>query len=106
MRNRRSQFDVAHALTTHFGQRNFYAALLANDTTMLEALVLAAQALIVFDRSKNFGAEQTVTLRLERPIVNGLRLFDFAIRPGPNFFRRRETNLDRVELFILLNLLE
>jgi hypothetical protein len=78
---------VAHTLTAHFGQRDFNAALLADYATMLEALVLAAQALIVLDRAKNLGTEQTVTLWLERTVVDGLGLFDFAIRPGPNFFR-------------------
>ena len=87
MCNRRSQFNVTHALTAHFGQRDFNAALLADYTAMLEALVLAAQALIVLDRAKNLGAEQAITLWLERTVVNSLRLFDFTIRPGTNFFR-------------------
>jgi len=41
---------------------------------MLEALVLAAQALVVLDRAKDLGAEQAVTLRLERTVVDGFRL--------------------------------
>ena len=78
MCNWASQLNVTHAFATHFGQRDFNAALLTNYTTMLKAFVLTAQALIVFHWSKNFGTEQTVTLWLERAVVNGFRLFHFA----------------------------
>ena len=47
-----SQLDVSHALTTHFGQRNFYATLFTDNTTVLETLVLATQTLVVFDCSQ------------------------------------------------------
>src|SRR5690606_7848674 len=99
--NRRGQFDVRHALTTNLGQGNLNAALLADHAAVLEALVLAAQALVVLDRAKDLGAEQAVTLRLEGTVVDGLRLFDFAKGPGTDHFRRRQRNLDGVELFDL-----
>ena len=102
----RGQFDVTHALTTHFRQRDFNAALLANNTTMLQTLVLTAQAFVIFYRAKDFCAKQAITFRLESTVVNGFWLFDFAIGPRTDFLRRRESNFDRVELFILLNLLE
>ncbi|VVN45648.1 hypothetical protein PS624_05759 [Pseudomonas fluorescens] len=79
--NRRSQFDVRHALTTNLGQCNFNAALLADHTTVLQALVLTAQALVILYRAKDLGAEQTVTLRFERTVVDGFRLFNFTERP-------------------------
>jgi len=69
---------MPHALTPHLGQRHFNAALLANDTAVFQALVLAAQAFIVFDRAKNLGAKKTVALWLEGTVVNGFRLFNFA----------------------------
>ena len=99
--NRRSQFDVSHALTTDLGQRDFDAALLADDATVLQALVLAAQALVVFDWAKDLGAEQTVTLRLERTVVDGFRLFYFTERPRTDHLRRGQSNTDGVELFDL-----
>lgn len=49
---------------------------------MLEALVLAAQALVVLDRAKDLGAEKAVTLGLERTVVDGLRLLHFTEGPG------------------------
>jgi hypothetical protein len=65
-------------------QRDFDAALLADDALVLHALVLAAQAFVVLDRAKDAGAEQAVALRLEGPVVDGLRLFDLAERPRKN----------------------
>ena len=106
MRGRRGQFDVAHALAAHLALRYFDAALLADHTAMLEALVLAAQALVVLDRAENLGAEQAVALRLEGAVVDGLRLLDFAVRPGANLLGRGQPDGDRVEFFFLSNLLE
>ena len=97
---------MAHALTANFGQRDFNAALFADDAAVLQTLVLTAQAFIVFDRAKNLGAEQAITLRLERAVVDGFWLFYFAIRPGTNFVGRGKSNLDRIELLVLLYLLE
>ncbi|MNQ82154.1 hypothetical protein D3C85_971980 [compost metagenome] len=101
MGNRRSQFDVRHALTTNLGQRDFNAALLADHTTVLQALVLTAQALVILDRAKDLGAEQAVTLRLERTVVDGFRLFNFTERPRTDHLRRCQSDTDGVELFDL-----
>ena len=104
--NRRSQFDVTHAVTANLGQRHFDAALLADHATMLEALVLAAQALVVLDRAKDLGAEQAVTFRLESPVVDGFGLLDFTVGPGTDLLRRSEANGNRVEFFFGGYLLE
>ena len=63
------------------GQRYFHAAFFTGYTFKFQAFIFSAQAFVVFDRTKDFGAEQTVTLRLERTIVDGFRLFNFAVRP-------------------------
>ena len=76
--NRTCQFDVSHTVTANLRKRYFDAAFFANDAAMLKSLVLTAQALVVFCRAENFGAEQTIALRLECPIVNCLWLFHFA----------------------------
>ena len=99
MRGRRSQFDVAHALTAHFGLGHFDAALLADHTAVFQALVLTAQALVIFYRSENTGAEKTVTLRLEGTVVDGFRLFHFTERPGTDHVWRSQRNFDRIKLF-------
>src|SRR5215472_8493448 len=97
MRNRSSELDMAHTIASDLGERDFDAALLANDSTIFHALVLAAQALIVFDRSKNAGAKQAIPLWLEGPIVDRLRLFDLAIRPRADALRASDRNANLIE---------
>src|SRR5690606_32672378 len=99
--DRRGQFNVRHALTTNLGQGHFHTTLLADYAAMLEALVLTAQALVVLDRAKDLGAEQTIALRLKGTVVDGFRLFYFAERPGTDHLRRSQTDTDRIELFNL-----
>ena len=103
---RRSQFDVAHALAAHFGQRDFDAAFFADHAAVFQAFVLAAQALVVLDRAKDLGAEQAIAFRLEGTVVDGFRLFDFAVGPRTDFLRRSETDLDCIEGLVGLYLLE
>ena len=98
MRGRAGQLDVAHALAAHLGLGHFDAALFADHAAMLQALVLAAQALVILDRSEDFRAEQAVTFRLERAVVDGLRLLHFAERPGPDHLRGGQPDTDRVEI--------
>ena len=87
MRHWAGQLNVAHTLTAHLGQGHFHAALFADHATMLEALVLAAQALVVLHRAKDLGAKQTVALGLEGPVVDGLRFLDFTEGPGTDLLR-------------------
>ncbi len=100
VRARRGQVDVTHALASHLGLRDLDAALLADHAAVLQALVLAAQALVVLDRPEDLGAEQAVALRLERPVVDRLGLLDFAERPRADLLRAREPDLDRVEVLV------
>src|SRR6201991_2931120 len=88
---------MAHTLAPHARQRNLDRAFLADDALVLHALVLAAQALVVLDRAEDARAEQAVTLRLERAVVDGLRLLDLAERPGQNLFRARQRYPDGIE---------
>ena len=77
----RRQLNVAHTLTAYFGLGHFNAALLTDHTTVFQALVLTAQALVVFYWPENTRAEKAVTLRFERTVVDGFRLFNFTKRP-------------------------
>ena len=72
---------MTHAFTAHFGLRDFNATLLADHTAVFEALVLAAQALIVLDGPEDLGAKQTIALGLEGAVIDGFWFFDFAKRP-------------------------
>ena len=106
VRGRRGELDVAHALAAHLGQRHFRAALLADDAAVLHALVLAAQALVVLDRTEDRRAEQAVTFRLERAVVDRFGLLHFAERPRADQIRRSQRDLDRVEIERLALLVE
>src|ERR1700761_9242274 len=97
MRHRRGQLDMAHAVAPHLRQGDLDAALLADDAAVLHALVLAAQALVIFDRAKDAGAEQTVALRLEGAVVDRLGLLDLAIGPGADALRAGDRDADLVE---------
>src|SRR5215472_11775727 len=85
VRDRRRQLDVAHPLATHARARHLDAALVTDDARELHALVLAAGALVVLGRAEDSRAEQAVALRLERPVVDRLRLLHLAVRPIANF---------------------
>src|SRR5262247_4082166 len=97
MGHRRGQLDVAHALAPHAREGDLNRALLADDTLVLHALVLAAQAFIVLDRAEDARAEQAITFRLKGAVVDRLRLFDFTVRPRQNLFRARNRDADLVE---------
>jgi hypothetical protein len=86
--------------------RHFDAALFADHAAVLQPLVLAAQALVVLHGPEDLRAEEAVALGLERPVVDRFRLLHFAVRPRTDLLRRREADLDRVELFFLRDLLE
>ena len=95
--DRRGQLDMAHALAADLRDGHLDAALLADDALVLHPLVLAAQALIVLDRTEDARAEQAVTLGLERAVVDRLGLLDLAERPGADLVGRRDADLDLVE---------
>src|SRR5207302_1945650 len=97
VRDRRSEVDVTHALAAHLLPRHLDAAALTDDALVPNALVLAAVALPVLGRTEDALAEQTVALRLERAVVDRLRLRDLARRPVADLLARCETDTDRVE---------
>ena len=97
MRDRRGEFDMPHAFAAHIGLDDLHAALLAHDAAVLHALVFTAQALVVLDGTEYPGAEQAVALRLEGPVVDGLRLPHLAERPGTDLFRAGDRDADFVE---------
>jgi hypothetical protein len=97
VRDGRGQLDVAHPLAADLLQRDFDAAFLADDAAILHALVLAAQAFVVLDRTEDARAEKTVTFGLERAVVDGLGLLDLAVGPRENPLRAGQRDLDLVE---------
>src|SRR2546422_10473031 len=72
---------MSHTLAAHLGQGHFHAATVADHPAVADPLVLAAVTLPVLHRAEDALAEQAVALRLEGPVVDGLRLRDLAPRP-------------------------
>ena len=101
VRDRRGELDMAHALAADLRDGDFDAALFADDSLVLHALVLAAQAFVILDRTEDARAEQAVTLGLERAVVDRLRLLDLAERPAADLVGRGDADADLVEGFRL-----
>ena len=93
-----SQFDVSHALAPHLGKGHLDTALVADNSAVFHALVFSTKAFPVGHRAKDLGAEKSVALRLEGPIVNGFRLGHFAVGPGADLFGRSQADANGVKL--------
>src|SRR5204862_3346923 len=94
----RGQVDMAHALAAHLLAGHLDAAALADDALVAYALVLPAVALPVLGGTEDALAEEPVLLRLQRAVVDGLRLGDLSRGPGPDLLGRRQSDLDGVEV--------
>ena len=101
MRDRRSELDMAHALAAHLGARDLDAAAVADDALVADALVLAAVAFPVARRAEDTLTEESVSFRLQRAIVDGLRLLDLAVGPLANLFRRSESDAHRIKFIYI-----
>ena len=77
----RGELDVPHALTAHLRARDLDATALADDPLEPDALVLAAVALPVLGGPEDLLAEEPIFLRLQRAVIDGLRLGDLPVRP-------------------------
>jgi hypothetical protein len=73
---------------------DFNATLFTSDTAMLHALVFSTQTLVILHRTEDLRAEEAIFFGLERPIVDGLRLFDLSVRPIPNLIWRSQADSD------------
>src|SRR5439155_537277 len=98
VRDRRGEVDVAHALAAHLLPRHLDAAALADDPLVADALVLAAVALPVLRRTEDALAEETVTLGLERAVVDRLGLRYLAGRPVADLLAGCKPDPNRVKV--------
>ena len=97
VRDRHSQLDVAHALTTHARERHFDAATVADHALVLDALVFSAGAFPVTRRTENAFAKQAALFRLEGAVVDRLRILDFALAPGTHRVAGSDADGDLIE---------
>src|SRR5207237_6949012 len=98
VRHRRGEVDVAHPLAAHLLPRHLDAAALADDPLVADALVLAAIALPVARRPEDALAEQAVALRLQRAVVDRLRLRDLARRPVADLLAGSKPDPNGIEI--------
>ncbi len=89
MRDGGCKLYVAAALTSDLLLGDLDAAALADRPLVSFALELAAPAFPVAGRTEDAFTEETVSLRTERTIVDGLRLLDFTVGPSKNLLRGR-----------------
>src|SRR5207237_10358661 len=92
------QLDVAHALAPDLGTGDLDAAALADDAPEADALVLAAVALPVLGGPEDLLAEQTILLRAQGPVVDGLGLLHLAVGPGADRIRSCQPDPQLVEV--------
>jgi hypothetical protein len=78
--DRNDQSDMSTALTAYLLFRNFDTASVTYYALVANALVLTAAALIVLGRAKDALAEEAVTLRLVRTVIDCFGLQYFSIR--------------------------
>ena len=97
MDDRGGQLDVAHPLAADLRAGDLDATALTDDALESHPLVLAAVALPVLGRTEDLLAEQPVLLRTKRPVVDGLGLLHFAVRPSTNRVRRSETDPELID---------
>src|SRR5439155_1290791 len=97
VRHRRRQVDVTHALAPDLLSRDLDAAALADDPLVADTLVLAAIAFPVLRGTEDPLAEETITLGLERPVVDRLRLRHLAGGPVANLLAGRKPDANGVE---------
>src|SRR4029078_12662966 len=95
------QLDVAHPLAADLRARDLDAALVADDALVPDPLVLPAVALPVPGGTEDALVEEPILLRLERAVVDGLRLRDLALRPLPDLVRAGKRNANRREVVVL-----
>jgi len=65
---------------------------------MLDAFILAARTLPILDGTEDAFAEQATFFRLERAVVDGFGILDFALGPRADRVRRCHGDPDVVNL--------
>ncbi len=88
---------MAHALAPDAGKGDFDAAAIADNAAVLDALVFAAGALPVLDRTEDAFAEETALFGFESAVVDRFRVLHLALGPGADGFRGSDGDPDVVD---------
>jgi hypothetical protein len=87
---------MTHPFATYFRLDDFHPTFLAHDPAVFHSFVFTAITFIVLDRAEYLGTKKAVPFRLEGSVIDGFRLLDLAIRSLPNFFGRRDRDLNGI----------
>ena len=98
------KLDMAHTLSADLAQRYLDTAFFAYNAAILHPLVFTAQTLVILDWPEYSRAKQAVPFRLEGAVIDGLRLFDLAERPGPDAFRAGDRYADLIKRLVRADL--
>ena len=82
MRNRRSKFNVPHALPPDNRPRYFNAALVANDALVTDPSVFSAITFVILCWAENAFVKKAVFFGFLRSVIDGLGLRYLAMRPS------------------------
>ena len=69
---------MPHALTAHVRLGHLYSTAVADNAFVPDLLILATVALPVFAGPEDLLTEQAVLFRLQRPVIDGLRLCNLS----------------------------
>ena len=100
-----NELDVTGTLAAHLLLRDLYAASVADDAFVANALVLAAVALVVLCRTEDALAEEAVALGLVGAVVDGFGFQHLTVRIGLDFLGRGQANgnLGEVALYLVFS---
>ena len=82
-----AKLDVAHTLTTNARKSHLYTTAVADNTLVLDTLVLTTSTLPVTSRTEDTLTEETALFRFESTVVNCFRILHltFCSRTTDNF---------------------
>jgi hypothetical protein len=76
---------------------NLYAAFLTYNASILHPLIAATETFEIFHGAEYFCAKQSISFRLECPVINRLRFLDLTMGPRKYLLRRSKRHLDCAE---------
>ena len=100
VRNGNGELNVPHAAAAFPRDRDLDAAAVADHAFVLDAFVFAAGAFVVAHGTENPLTEKPARLRLERAVIDRLRIFDFSVRPLADHVGRSERDGHVVEILL------
>src|SRR3989344_3170193 len=92
------EIDMAHPFTADTTLRYFDAALVTDNSPVANPFVFPAVAFPIFCRAEYPLAKQSIFFRFERSVVDGFRLYHFAMRPRKHDLRRGKFELQALKI--------